>query len=227
MDESGVPTMTEVSPAHPGSHDASSRALPPGYQGSGELSALAESQEATGWLPAPGRLARTIPVITFVLRRLLSGIVTLIGSSVILWLIYALLGGSQWWYTVTPYWVWLTEFIGGNLGVGWRGWTPNVPFTEILSGAIPYTIRLVFSAAGFALLLGVCFGILAALRRNTRFDYGVLFLGFVGLSSPSFAVAIIIRFWGAIAVNDFLANPVIPWWVVLFGSLLLGGIWSS
>lgn len=53
-----------------------------------------------------------------------------------------------------------------------------------------YTARLGLIALGLAVIIGIPAGIIAALNRNTFVDYLTLFISTVGVSVPSFVVAI-------------------------------------
>ena len=53
-----------------------------------------------------------------------------------------------------------------------------------------YSMRLGLLALGIAVVLGIPLGMIAALRRNTVADYTSLFLSTIGISVPSFVMAI-------------------------------------
>jgi oligopeptide transport system permease protein len=53
-----------------------------------------------------------------------------------------------------------------------------------------YSARLGFLALSLAVVLGIPFGVIAALNRNTIIDYVTLFLSTVGISVPSFVLGI-------------------------------------
>ena len=53
-----------------------------------------------------------------------------------------------------------------------------------------YSMRLGLLSLILAALLGIPLGILAALKRNTMFDYSALFVSTIGISVPSFVLAI-------------------------------------
>lgn len=61
------------------------------------------------------------------------------------------------------------------------------PFWESRFG---YSLRLGLVAAGLATVLGIPLGIIAALKRNSIADYISLFVSTVGISVPSFVLAI-------------------------------------
>jgi peptide/nickel transport system permease protein len=65
------------------------------------------------------------------------------------------------------------------------------PVAEVLQETFPNTAILAFSAIGIALLLGVFFGVLAALYKDTFFDRFIAFFSTLGMSVPSFLSAIV------------------------------------
>ncbi len=101
---------------------------------------------------------------------------------------------------------WLGNFVTGDLGTSWRS---GQPVSHLLQGAIVSTIQLVLAATVLAVLFGVSVGIVSALRQYSAFDYLSIFASFVLYSLPAFWVAVLLKEWGAIGFNDFLADPVI------------------
>ena len=104
--------------------------------------------------------------------------------------------------------------------------------TALVSSALGATLRLVILATVLSIILGVTVGILSALRQYSRFDYSVTFLAFLFFSLPIFWVAVLLKQFGAIELNTWLADPVfsIPVTIVLsllsawlFGTLVGGG----
>ena len=72
------------------------------------------------------------------------------------------------------------------------------PARDILLERLPATIQLSAAGMGLAIVLGVPLGILAAVRRNSIFDYLAKFFAVVGMATPQFWVAImLILFFGA------------------------------
>jgi oligopeptide transport system permease protein len=65
-----------------------------------------------------------------------------------------------------------------------------------------YSARLGLIALGLAIVLGIPFGVIAALNRNTIIDYFTLFLSTVGISVPNFVLGIfmIIIFAGKLKI---------------------------
>jgi peptide/nickel transport system permease protein len=98
---------------------------------------------------------------------------------------------------------------------------------DILPLALGSTVQLVTLALVLAILLGVTIGIVTALRQYSGLDNVVTFLSFFLYSLPAFLVAVLLKEFVAIDFNDFLANPVIQWWVAALIGLVAGLIWQS
>jgi oligopeptide transport system permease protein len=87
----------------------------------------------------------------------------------------------------------------GNLGPSYRqrGKTvqqvmfdpPKRENATFLDSKFGYSIRLGLMSLGFALLLGIPAGVIAALKHNSVIDYFVTFITNVGVAVPSFVVA--------------------------------------
>ena len=112
---------------------------------------------------------------------------------------------------VLRYFEWLGDAVTGDFGIAWRS---SQPVKDLLAHAIGSTLQLVTAATFLALVLGVTVGIVSALRQYSGFDYLIIFLSFLLYSLPSFWVAVLLKQWGAIGFNDFLADPVISWSVI-------------
>ncbi len=68
----------------------------------------------------------------------------------------------------------------------------GTPVTLILQNTFKNTLVLAFSSIGVALLLGLFFGIISALYKETFIDKLILFISVIGMSLPSFFASIII-----------------------------------
>lgn len=99
------------------------------------------------------------------------------------------------------------------------------PVTSALASAIPSTIQLVLAATLLAIILGVCIGIVTALRQYSGLDYTVTFITFLFFSLPVFWVAVLLKQFGAIRFNDFLADPTIKWNAIFIVAVVSGLIW--
>jgi peptide/nickel transport system permease protein len=79
--------------------------------------------------------------------------------------------------------------------------------------------------------VGIALGILTAIRQYSGFDYSVTFMAFLFFSLPVFWAAVLLKEYGAIRFNDWIAGgQAAPWAIVLVAALvavvlaaLLGG----
>ena len=130
---------------------------------------------------------------------------------------------------VMRYLLWLRGLLGylwgdGTLGASWR---TSRETTDLLSGAIGVTLRLVLVATVLAIILGVAVGIVSALRQYSGFDYSITFVSFFLYSLPTFWVAVLLKQWGAIGFNDFLRDPHIGLLAIVAIGLVTGLVWSA
>ena len=94
-------------------------------------------------------------------------------------------------------------FVGQcDLGMAWQA---NQQVSDVLASALVVTLKLITLATVLAMILGIAVGVISALRQYTGFDYGMIFVSFLLYSLPSFWVAVLLKQWGAIGFNDYLA----------------------
>ena len=101
------------------------------------------------------------------------------------------------------------------------------PITDALGHALIQTLTLVTAAAVLAILIGITLGIMTALRQYSTLDYGVTFMAFLFFSLPIFWVAVLLKEFGAIGFNNFLRNPVVPLPVALGIGAVLGALTAA
>jgi ABC-type dipeptide/oligopeptide/nickel transport system permease component len=90
---------------------------------------------------------------------------------------------------LVQYGTFLRRVATGDLGRSFQ--TRRTVWDMIVSNA-PSTIQLAVAGLGLAVLLGVLLGVLAALRRDTWFDAGIMAFSVTGLSLPSFWLGIML-----------------------------------
>ncbi len=123
---------------------------------------------------------------------------------------------------IVRYWNWLTSFLQGNFG---QAWATQQTVNELLPGAIGTSFRLVTNATILAIVVGVFIGVLSALRQYTAFDYTITFLAFVMYSLPVFWVAVLLKQYMAIDLNNFLQRPNTNWTLIVVLSLISALFW--
>ena len=147
----------------------------------------------------------------YVLKRFLFTIPTLIGISILIFLLVRLLPGDiidvllggdlsateadkqlareqlglDGSY-VEQYWRWVSGVAQGDLGFSYRN---TQPVSEILLNALPITLELVFLGLLIAVVVGIPLGVISAVRRDSRHDYAARVGGLIGVSIPNFWLA--------------------------------------
>lgn len=74
---------------------------------------------------------------------------------------------------------------------------------DILMDALPATLMLAAAAMFIAILIGIPLGVLAAVKQNTWMDTSAIFGSIVGISAPSFFMAIIIAYIFGFVLTDW------------------------
>jgi peptide/nickel transport system permease protein len=89
---------------------------------------------------------------------------------------------------------------------------------DILMTALPGTALLAVAAILLAVLIGIPMGIVAALNRDKPLDRWLIFGSAMGMSGPSFFVAIIVAWIGGLAWSARIPLPLVPF--LLFAGLM-------
>jgi peptide/nickel transport system permease protein len=87
------------------------------------------------------------------------------------------------------YGVWLKNIVvEGDFGRSYR-W--NKPVSEVLAERVPLTIAISLFTTIFVFAVAVPIGIYSAVRKYSVFDYFFTFIGFIGLATPGFLLALV------------------------------------
>jgi peptide/nickel transport system permease protein len=89
---------------------------------------------------------------------------------------------------IVQYWYWITGFVVGDWG---QSFEYGVEVTQILKEELPTTMAITLFTILFTWSIAIPFGILAAVKRNTIWDYTLTFIGLVAMATPSFVIALV------------------------------------
>lgn len=89
----------------------------------------------------------------------------------------------------TQYERYLRHLLSGDLGYSYR---TQSPVTDDLKRRFPPTLELAAASFLLAVVIGVPLGVLAAVRRNSVFNYLATIFGVVGISAPAFWIGLIL-----------------------------------
>jgi peptide/nickel transport system permease protein len=150
-------------------------------------------------------------VAGFIAKRFLLTIPTIVGISIIIFLMVRLMPGDiidvlfAGDLTVTEelkdqarkdlglegsypeqYWNWASGVVTGDFGQSYRN---AEPVDDVLWRALPITLELMILSLLIATLVGIPLGVISAVRRDSASDYASRVGGLVGVSIPNFWLA--------------------------------------
>lgn len=99
-----------------------------------------------------------------------------------------------------------------------RSFLSDKSVSSILGEVLPGTFVLAVVSIVLAMFFGLMMGIVAALNKDTFYDRLMLFVSAIGMAGPSFFVAIIVAWIGAIVWRDEVKLPL---FLVVFGLLFI------
>jgi len=121
------------------------------------------------------------------------------------------------------YFKWMRNILQGDLG---RSLEWNRPVSELIAERLPWSLTISFSAFIFVYLIGIPIGTLSATRQYSIRDYIFTFIGFIGLATPNFLLALIMLwlyfvYTGNVVVGLFSPQFLMaPWSFARFLDLL-------
>lgn len=154
-----------------------------------------------------------MPLLEFVLRRLGTSLLVLIGVSIITFFIARVIPSNAAALYIGPkarqedidrvskqlgldqplpvqYSVYMQELLHGDLGTSI---STKRPVAQELAERIPATLELLFAGMTIAVLLGVPLGVLSAQAQGRPFDLAVRILSIAGVSMPAFFLGLILQ----------------------------------
>ncbi len=102
------------------------------------------------------------------------------------------LGIDRPWYAQYASWASAIVF-KGDLGYSWE-W--RRPVAEVIAERLPLTLVLAFSTLFFMYLVALPIGIYSAVRQYSMSDHAFAAVGYIGLATPNFLLALILMYLG-------------------------------
>lgn len=100
-------------------------------------------------------------------------------------------------------------FIGGDTKLAFKlpylrtSYQTKRDVLSVLMDALPGTLVLATAAMIFASIAGILLGVLAAAKRNTWMDTSAIFTSIIGISAPSFFMAILVAYLFAMVLGPY------------------------
>jgi peptide/nickel transport system permease protein len=164
----------------------------------------------------------------FLIRRTLTGLLTLLVASFLLFLLVAVSGDPLAQLKARPnvplstivaaqhqlgldqplldrYWHWLINMFQGNFGMS----TTGHPVGSQLGSALIVTLQMVVPATILSAIVAVLIGVVSAVRQYSWLDHVLTALSYVFYSAPVFVVAILLKDFLAIQFNKAVGHTVL------------------
>jgi peptide/nickel transport system permease protein len=183
----------------------------------------------------------------FLIKRLITLIATLLGASIVVFLVLEILPGNAAQIMMGPdaspdavialaaklgidrppverYWSWVSGMLTGDLGLSYAY---SSPVSELVLERLALTVPLALMAMAITTVLALVAGIYAAARHNKLGDVGIMSLTQVGIAIPNFWFAILLILLFSVHLRWFSAGGFAGWdegILAGFKSLLLPAI---
>jgi peptide/nickel transport system permease protein len=167
----------------------------------------------------------------FLLKRVATLIATLLGASVVVFLVLEILPGNAAQMMMGPdaapeavraleiklgldlpaatrYWQWVGGLLTGNLG---DSYAYSVPVAELIAERLALTVPLALMAMAITVVLSLAAGVYAATHHNRLGDVGLMGLTQVGIAIPSFWFAILLILLFSVKLQWFSAGGFEGW----------------
>ena len=167
----------------------------------------------------------------FLFKRLITLIATLVGASVVVFLVLEILPGNAAQILMGPdaspevvqalaeklgidrppverYWNWVSGLVVGNLGLSYAY---STPVSELVLERLTLTVPLALMAMVITSVLALVAGIYAAARHNKLGDVGVMGLSQIGIAIPNFWFAILLILLFSVHLKWFSAGGFPGW----------------
>lgn len=167
----------------------------------------------------------------FLLKRLLTLIATLVGASVVVFLVLEILPGNAAQMLMGPdaapeavqalaiklglnlppmqrYWQWVSGMLVGDLGLSYAY---SSPVLELVLERLALTVPLAVMAMALTTVLALVVGVYAASRHNRLGDVGLMGLTQIGIAVPNFWFAILLILLFSVHLQWFAAGGFPGW----------------
>lgn len=115
---------------------------------------------------------------------------------------------------VVQYGKWISGVLVGDFG---QSFSLNKPVGQLIWSRLGLTVSIALLSIGLTWLIAIPIGIYSATHQYTVFDYVFTFLGFIGMATPGFLLALLVMYfsytWLGISVGGLFSDEFIgePW----------------
>jgi peptide/nickel transport system permease protein len=167
----------------------------------------------------------------FLFKRTITLLATLVGASVVIFLVLEILPGNAAQILMGPdataetvealasklgldrpplerYWTWISGMLTGDLGLSYAY---SVPVSELILERLGVTVPLALMAMAITTILAISAGVFAASQHNKLGDVGMMGITQAGLAIPNFWFAILLILLFSVHLKWFSAGGFPGW----------------
>jgi peptide/nickel transport system permease protein len=105
------------------------------------------------------------------------------------------------------YWVWLTGMLQGDLGYSFEY---DLPVSDVVGDRLWLTVIVSIVTIMFTWLISFPIGIYSATHQYSWGDYGLTFIGFLGLATPNFLLALVMLYFANVYFGTSIGGLMDP-----------------
>ncbi|MYZ48776.1 ABC transporter permease [Propylenella binzhouense] len=113
----------------------------------------------------------------------------------------------------------LAGLLQGDLG---RSYLQRSEVSELIAARLPASLLLMAGAIACELVFGLTMGLIAAVKRGSALDQGLMVASFVGVSAPQFVVGLLLLYVFAVRLGWFPIGGYGSWRHLVLPSVTLG-----
>ena len=111
---------------------------------------------------------------------------------------------------IEQYWFWVLGLLQGDLGFSFEY---QLPVSEIVGDRLLLTLVLNFTTILFIWLVSFPIGIYSATHQYSWGDYGLTFIGFIGLATPNFLLALVLLYFANVWFGTSIGGLMDPFYI--------------
>jgi peptide/nickel transport system permease protein len=121
------------------------------------------------------------------------------------------------------YFIWVGGLLQGDLGYSFEH---ELPVSTVIGDRLLMTFIVSFATIVFTWIVAFPIGVYTAVRQYSLGDYSLTFIGFIGLATPNFLLALVLQYaahvWFGISIGGLMDPQYIdqPWSLDKIGSVL-------
>ena len=108
---------------------------------------------------------------------------------------------------VEQYFVWLAGLLQGDLGYSFEY---NLPVSEVVGDRLFLSFLLSFSTILFTWVVAFPIGVYSATHQYSWADHGLTFIGFLGLATPNFLLALVLLYFANVVFGTSVGGLMDP-----------------